>query len=257
MAGWLDVVAFNEIRMKSLFLLLKFAKLGKVLTTGGTMLISVFAYSLIYGWLYAAGFVALLFVHEMGHFVAARQRGLDVGAPTFIPFVGAWIQLKEMPHDVETEAYVGIAGPFVGTLGALACYFLARNYQSDLLLALAYAGFFLNLFNLIPLSPFDGGRITAILSPRVWLLGVPILIALFFYHPSPMLILIAVLAAPQVMKALKFDATAPENAAYYRASNETRFTYACYYLLLLGYLCIMTYDVHEMLSIIHNNPLNG
>ncbi len=74
--------------MKSLFLLLKFAKVGKVLTTGGTMLISVFAYALIYGWRYAVGFVALLFVHEMGHFVAARQRGLDVGAPTFIPFVG-------------------------------------------------------------------------------------------------------------------------------------------------------------------------
>lgn len=229
--------------MKLLFLLLKFAKLGKVLTTGGTMLISVFAYALIYGWRYAVGFVALLFVHEMGHFVAARQRGLDVGAPTFIPFVGAWIQLKEIPHDVETEAYVGIAGPFIGTLGALACYFFARSYDSNLLLALAYAGFFLNLFNLIPLSPFDGGRITAIISPRVWLLGVPILIA--------------VLAASQVMKALKFDATALENAAYYQASNQMRFTYACYYLLLLGFLSVMTYDVHEMLGGIHNNSLGS
>lgn len=243
--------------MKALFLLLKFAKLGKVFTTGGTMLISVFAYALIYGWRYAVGFVALLFVHEMGHFIAARQRGLDVGAPTFIPFVGAWIQLKEMPHDVETEAYVGIAGPFIGTLGALGCYFFARSYDSNLLLAVAYAGFFLNLFNLIPLSPFDGGRITAIISPRVWLLGVPILIALFIYHPSPMLILIAVLAAPQVMKALKFDATALENAAYYQASNQMRFTYACYYLLLLGFLSVMTYDVHEMLGVIHNNSLGS
>ncbi len=162
-----------------------------------------------------------------------------------------------MPHDVETEAYVGIAGPFIGTLGAIACYFFARSYDSNLLLALAYAGLFLNLFNLIPLSPFDGGRITAIISPRVWLLGVPILIALFFYHPSPMLILIAVLAAPQVMKALKFDPTAPENIAYYQASNETRFTYACYYLLLLGFLSVMTYDVHEMLSVVHNNIVGG
>src|SRR5437868_4036086 len=147
--------------MKALLLLLKAGSLGKVLLTGGTMLLSVFAYALIYGWWYAAGFVALIFVHEMGHYIAARRRGLDVGAPTFIPFVGAWIQLKQLPHNAETEAYVGIAGPLAGTLGALACYFLARYSGSHLLLALSYAGFFLNLFNLIPLSPFDGGRITA------------------------------------------------------------------------------------------------
>src|SRR5437762_4267613 len=101
---------------------LKFIKLGKLLTTGGTMLVSVVVYAFIWGWRYAAGFVALMFVHEMGHYLAARQRGLAVGAPTFIPFVGAWIQLKQMPHDAETEAYVGLAGPLVGTAGALACY---------------------------------------------------------------------------------------------------------------------------------------
>ena len=233
--------------MKALFLLLKFAKLGKLLTTGGTMLISVFAYALVYGWRYAVGFVSLIFVHEMGHYLAARQRGLNVGAPTFIPFVGAWIELKEMPHDVETEAYIGIAGPFLGTLAALACYFFARSYHSDLMMALAYAGFFLNLINLIPLSPFDGGRVMAVISPRVWLLGVPIMIALFLYRPSPMLILVAIMAAPQVIKALKYDPAAPENAAYYGATTKTRFSYAGYYLLLLGYLSIMTYDVHEML----------
>src|SRR5436190_6784613 len=188
--------------MKLLLLLLNAAKLGKVLVTGGTMLLSVFAYALLFGWWYAVGFVLLIFVHEMGHYAAARQRGLDVGAPTFIPFVGAWIALKQLPHDVETEAYIGMAGPVAGTLGAIACYVLAREYGSNLLLALAYAGFFLNLFNLIPLSPFDGGRITAIISPRVWLLGVPILIALFFYRPSPLLIIVAILAAPQVWKGL-------------------------------------------------------
>ena len=131
---------------------LKFIKLGKLLTTGGTMLVSVVVYAFIWGWRYAAGFVALMFVHEMGHYLAARQRGLAVGAPTFIPFVGAWIQLKQMPHDAETEAYVGLAGPLVGTAGALACYVIARDQQLDWLLAVAYSGFFLNLFNLIPLS---------------------------------------------------------------------------------------------------------
>ncbi|MDI9705418.1 site-2 protease family protein, partial [Acinetobacter baumannii] len=146
------------------------------------MLASIAVYALFYGWRFAAGFVALLLVHEAGHYVAAQRRGLDVGLPTFIPFVGAWIQLKDMPHDAETEAYVGLAGPFVGTLGALACYAAARHTDSNLLLALSYTGFFLNLFNMIPLSPFDGGRITAVLSPRIWFAGVPVLIALFAYR---------------------------------------------------------------------------
>lgn len=234
--------------MKWLLLLLSGAKLGKVLTTGGTMLLSVFAYGLVFGWWYAVGFVLLIFLHEMGHYIAARQRGLDVGAPTFIPFIGAWIELKDLPHDVETEAYIGIAGPLAGTFAALGCYVLAREFDSRLLLALAYAGFFLNLFNLIPLSPFDGGRITAIISPRVWLIGVPILLALFFYRPSPLLILVAILAAPQVWKAWNYDPAAPENVAYYGVKLETRLQYAALYLGLTGYLAVMAHDVHEMLG---------
>lgn len=234
--------------LKLLGYLFAAGKLGKVALTGGTMLISVFAYALVFGWWYAVGFVLLIFVHEMGHFIAARQRGLEVGAPTFIPFVGAWIELKDLPHDVETEAYIGVAGPLAGTAGALACYLFARSYDSNLLLALAYAGFFINLFNLIPLSPFDGGRITAIISPRVWLVGVPILVALFFWRPSPMLILVAVLAAPQVMKALRHDPATPENAAYYSVSLGHRVAYGALYLALAAYLAVMTHDVHEMLA---------
>ena len=78
--------------IKLLLLLLSGAKLGKLLTSGGTMLVSLVAYAFVFGWKYAAGFVVLLFVHEMGHFLAARQRGLAVGLPTFIPFVGAWVE---------------------------------------------------------------------------------------------------------------------------------------------------------------------
>ena len=100
-----------------LLLLLSGLKWGKLVTTGGTMLLSLVVYASIWGLPYAAGVIALLFLHEMGHYVAARQRGLDVGAPTFIPFVGAWIALKELPHDVETEAYVAMGGPLVGTVG--------------------------------------------------------------------------------------------------------------------------------------------
>ncbi len=234
--------------LKILLLLLSGAKLGKLLTTGGTMLISVVVYAFIFGWRYAVGFVALLFVHEAGHYIAAKQRGLKVGAPTFIPFVGAWIQLKDQPHDAETEAFVGLGGPLLGTVGALAVYWLAQSSGAPWLLAVAYSGFFLNLFNLIPLSPFDGGRITAVLSPRVWLVGVPVLGALFVYRPSPMLILIAVLAAPQVWKAIKYRSDSVEAQTYYAVSTRTKLEYGAYYLVLLAFLALMTYDVHEQLQ---------
>lgn len=226
--------------------LLAAGKMGKLLTTCGTMLISMVVYSWVYGWRYAVGFVGLIFVHEMGHYVAARQRGLAVGAPTFIPFVGAWIALKDMPHDVETEAYIGFAGPLAGTAGAMICYYFARNNDSSLLLALAYSGCMLNLFNLIPMSPLDGGRITAIISPKVWLAGVPLLAALFFYHPSPMLILVAVLAYPQIKEAIWGDPAKAEN--YYVVSSETRINYGVLYLGLVAFLAMMSYSIHNLLD---------
>jgi Zn-dependent protease len=233
---------------KLLLLLLSGAKLGKLALTGGSMLLSLIVYAFVFGWRYAAGFIVLLFVHEMGHYIAARHRGLDVGAPTFIPFVGAWIELKQLPHDAETEAFVGLGGPLLGSVGALACYFIARSYDATWLLAVAYAGFFLNLFNLIPLSPFDGGRITAVLSPRIWLLGVPILAALFVWRPSPMLVLVAILAAPQVWQAIRYRKDSPEAQTYYAVSTRTKWEYGTYYIVLAAFLALMVHDVHEMLQ---------
>ena len=241
--------------IKLLLLLLSGAKLGKIALTGGTMLISVVVYAWVFGWKYAVGFVALLFVHEMGHYIAARRRGLPVGAPTFIPFVGAWIELKQMPHDAETEAYVGLGGPLLGTVGALVCYFWARDSGAPWLLAVAYAGFFLNLFNMIPLSPFDGGRITAVLSPRIWLLGVPVPGALFYWRPSPMLLLMALIAAPQVWKAIKFRRDSEEGQGYYAVSSAVKWQYGLIYVGLLGFLAVMTYDVHELLQ--GQRPVQG
>jgi Zn-dependent protease len=234
---------------KLLLLLFAGAKFSKLLTSGGTMLVSLVVYAFMFGWKYAAGFIVLLFLHEMGHYIAARQRGLHVGLPTFIPFVGAWINLKDLPHDAETEAHVGLGGPLLGTVGAIGCYYLARDSGPTWLLAVAYSGFFLNLFNLIPLSPFDGGRITAVLSPRIWLLGVPILLALFWWRPSPMLLLMALLAAPQVWKALTYRSDSPEAQTYYAVPVAKKWEYALIYLVLSGFLAVMAHDTHEMLEI--------
>lgn len=233
--------------MKAVLALLIAGKLGKLLLTGGTMLLSLFTYAIVYGWWYAVGFVALLFTHEMGHFLAARQRGLNVGAPTFIPFVGAWIALKDQPLDAETEAYIGIAGPMLGSAAAFVCYLLARDSGSGLLFALSYAGFILNLFNLIPITPLDGGRIVSVISPRIWLLGIPMLGGLFIWRQSPLLLLIAIVAIPQAWSVLR-NKSAMESE-YYRVAANVRIQYAFQYLALTAVLSIMALEVHETLGI--------
>jgi Zn-dependent protease len=234
--------------MKLILLLLASAKLGKVAISIGSMLLTIWIYSTIYGWPFAAGFVGMILVHEMGHYFAAQQRGLDVGLPAFVPFVGAWINLREQPHDSETEAYVAYAGPFIGTLGAFAAYFYGRSLGSDLWMAISYSGFMINLFNLIPVSPLDGGRITQVLSPRIWLLGLPMLVALFFYSPSPMIIMIGIMALPNLRAAWNYDANSPEALAYRTISAETRVEYAILYLGLAAVLAVMTHNVHQGLA---------
>jgi Zn-dependent protease len=121
--------------------------------------ISVAAYALIWGWRFAVGFVVLILVHEMGHFLEARRQGLRPALPVFIPFFGAYVAIKDAPHDPWRNGLISIAGPILGGLGALACLGLANANDSDLLRALAYSGFLLNLFNLIPIFPLDGGFI--------------------------------------------------------------------------------------------------
>ena len=238
--------------LKLLTLLLSSAKFAKLALTGGTMLLSVFVYAVFFGWWYAVGFVLLLLLHELGHYIAARRRGLDVGLPTFIPFVGAWVQLKDRPHDAETEAYVGLGGPLLGTIAALAVYYLGLDRNSTLLVAIAYAGFILNLFNLIPLPPFDGGRITAVLGPRIWFLGVPILVALFLYRPNPLLLIVALLAGPQLLAAWRHNPNAPEAKAYYEVGRATRWRYAFWYLGLAAFLALMAYDAHTIIAGAHD-----
>lgn len=224
---------------------LKFGKAGGTLLT---MAVSLAVYAGLWGWRFAAGFIGLLFVHEMGHFLAARQRGLPVGAPTFIPFVGAWIELKDRPMDVETEAYVASAGPLLGTIGAVAIYFWGRAEGSDLLLAVAYAGFFLNFFNLIPLSPLDGGRMTAILTPRVWFIGAPLMVVLMIWRPNPLLFLIVLLSLPALKEAWNYDPQAPENRDYYCAPTQLKVEYGLFYLALTGFLALMTYSTHGLIE---------
>jgi Zn-dependent protease len=232
--------------LKALLMLLFAGKAGKVLLSAGTMLISVVIYGKLYGWKYGVGFVLLLLVHEMGHYVAARQRQLSVGLPTFIPFVGAWINLKNQGLSSETQAFVGMAGPLLGSTGAFVVYLVALEYQLPWLLAIAYAGFILNLFNLIPIVPLDGGHIVAVISPKIWLIGLPMLVGLYIWQPSPLLIVIGILAIPKAWAA--FTNRIPVAPGLLLATNSLKARYAAEYLGLVGFLTVMTFELHSQLQ---------
>ena len=184
----------------------------------------------------------------MGHVFAARLVVLAVGPPMFVPFMGAFVTMKDSPHDVDTEANVAIAGPLVGTIAAFAVYFAGKHYDSLLMLAISYAGFFLNLFNMLPIYPLDGGRVTAVLGPRLWLAGMPLLAAMLVWQPSPVLFLVALLALPHALRAFRYNPRAPENVAYYAISAMKKVEYTVVYLGLMAATAIMTARVPEMLT---------
>src|SRR5476651_2425841 len=169
------VIANFFAKLKFILLpLLKFFPI--LLKSGGTMLLSIGIYASIWGWKFAVGFVVLMFVHECGHLIIAKGFGLKVSAPVFIPFMGAFILLKDLPRNAWMEACVGIGGPILGSLGALACHLLGKTIDAPVFIAIAYSGYFLNLFNLTPVGFLDGGRIVTAMSRWLWLPGLAVLV---------------------------------------------------------------------------------
>ena len=219
------------------FLLLPALKFLPVfLKTGGSMVLMIGVYAMMLGFWYAFGFVLLILVHETGHLLAAKRLGLKVGAPVFIPFMGAFIALKEVPPNAWIEAQVGIGGPMLGTLGAGICYlgYLATN--NPLFGALAYTGFFLNLFNLMPVGFLDGGRIVTALSPWLWIAGFIVLGCLTFLHPNFILILILIFSIPRLFSL--FRAKTDEQRRYFEVTPEQRWQMGLMYFGLVALLVL-------------------
>jgi len=234
--GVVGVVA-TKIGIKLKFLILPLLKvLPIILKTGGTMVLSIWAYAMIFGWWFAAGFVLLIFVHECGHLVAARRCGLKVGAPVFIPFMGAVIALKEAPANAWIEAQVGIGGPLLGSVGALFCEGVYLATGNPLFRALAYTGFFLNLFNLAPVGFLDGGRIVTALSPWLWLVGFAIVLGLLLLHPNFILILILLFSLPRVFSL--FRRKSAEDQRYFEVTPGQRWIMAVMYFGLIALLVL-------------------
>jgi Zn-dependent protease len=181
-------IAFLAGKLKFLSLLagaLKFKTLA-------TMLLSIGLYATQWGLPFAIGFVLLIFVHEFGHVVALRREGIPAGAPVFIPFVGALIAMRGMPRDAYVEAKVAIAGPIAGSIAAWAVLAAGLMLGRPFLVALGHTGALLNLFNLIPVSPLDGGRIAGAFTRAFWIGGYAIGVAALLVTRSPMLLLVLV-----------------------------------------------------------------
>jgi Zn-dependent protease len=169
--------------------------------------------------------------------------GIPASLPMFIPFLGAFVTMKEQPKSAWHEAVSGIAGPVVGSLGALACWWYAETSGSSLFMALAFTGFFLNLFNLIPIVPLDGGRTAAAIHPAIWVLGLIGLVALAFYTHSPLVIIIAILGATEAWRRFRGRNTA-ESKAYYELLPGQRRIITVAYLALVGLLVLAMHHTY-------------
>lgn len=230
-------------KLKFLLVALKF---GKVALTLGSMLLSMWVYAKFYGWPFGIGMVLLIFVHECGHALAARMRGIHASFMVFIPFMGGLYAAKRAGKDVVEEAFIGIMGPVVGTLGALVCVGLYFATGSLFWLALASWGFFVNLFNLAPTAPLDGGWITPVFSPKLLAVGVVLLILVGFRNPF--IWILGLMSLPRIIGGWKAD---PKTQPYYQATAADRWRYALAYIGLIAFLGVGWYRLHIFLRTHH------
>ena len=227
---------------------------AKIFITAGTALISVAAYSLFWGWEFAAGFVVLLFIHEMGHVIALRREGIRSSAPMFVPFMGALITSRSLGDNALAEARVGLAGPLLGSLAAAAVAVAGELLHSDMLIALAYVGFLINLFNLLPIVPLDGGRAMAAMAPWMWFVGFgALLVLLFSLPPNPILLIIVLFGGFELYRRWKLRKTrSPAQEAYYRVAPHHRLLVAAVYIGLAAGLAFGMAETHILTSAGHS-----
>lgn len=212
----------------------------KVVTVAGSMIVSIGAYALLGGWWFGVGLVGLIFVHEMGHVLALRRQGVPASAPLFIPFMGAVIGMRKMPANAWREAEVALAGPMLGSLGAAAVWAAGGYYHSRFLTALAFVGFFLNLFNLIPMLPLDGGRTAGALSPKLWFVGLAGLAAYFVWRPHVVVLLVLALGGLELWRRWKARDTV-SSQVYHALTGEQRLQVGTAYA---GLVVVLVWAMH-------------
>ncbi len=211
---------------------------------GFSAIVSIVIYSFLFGWPFAVGLVALLFIHEMGHALVMKLKGLPVGGMIFIPMLGAAVLMSKMPKNAKDEAEVGIAGPIAGAIASSVCLLLALQspHIRSIWAPLAYFGFFINLFNLIPIVPFDGGRILAAIDRRIWIVGFLGLLGFLIWswingNFSPWLLFFVIMAGIQFWSR-RAGANTAEAKAYYTVPLGERIVLSVLYFGLAAVLVL-------------------
>ncbi len=226
--------------LKYVFLVLK---LGPAIS----LLISLAFYAAAFGWQFGVGIVFLLLLHEMGHVLVLKAKGVPASAPIFIPFFGAFVAMKGMPHNAKDEAEIAIAGPLLGTVAALLCflpYYLGNRI--GLWPALAYFGFFINLFNLIPVTPLDGGRIVGAISRWAWAIGLVVLVGLLFFYFNLFLLMIVLLSAFTLYNQFRHGG---QLQGYYQVPLGTKIFIAIAYFGLAAFLAVMMFHAQSLIPL--------
>lgn len=256
--GGVVILGFALLKLKSVLFLFaaKFKPLvanpfegfgvSQLLMAGGSMLVSLAAYAWKMGFAFAAGFIILLVVHEIGHALMIRAKGLRAGAMVFIPFVGGAVTLRRQPRSAYVDAQIGLAGPVAGALASWICLKIFDFTADPLYLAIALAGFVLNLFNLTPIAPLDGGRIAAAITKWMWVLGAGIVLWLIVVFENPFLLILLILSIFQIWRAIGEE----RRRRFYDVSLSQRAGVAAVYFLLvvfLSYQSLMGYAMLEAL----------
>jgi Zn-dependent protease len=200
---------------------------------GGSFVVTIAAYATQYPLGVVTGFVGITLIHEIGHAVAIRAKGLRAGFMVFIPFIGGAVTLKDQPRTVFDDAIIGLAGPFFGTMASLAVLQVYKWTSDPLYLMIAFLGFALNLINMIPIGMLDGGRISAAITKWMWVIGGGAIVYKVVDQPNPLFILIAVLAAFQVYASINREKTDPH---FYEISGAKRAAIAVLYFALVIFL---------------------
>ena len=229
-------------KLKFLLVGLKLLTFGKILLTGGSMLLSMWVYALRFGWPFGVGIVVLIFIHESGHALAARMRGIATGIMVFIPLFGAFVTTKGYGRKLADDAFIGIMGPIFGTLAGVACLGGYLLTGSEFWLALAQFDFLINLFNLAPTAPLDGGWITPLFSPKILAVGAVLLLFLVPYNP--LIAILALMSLPRIIAGWKAD---PKTQPYYRVAASDRWKFGFAYLGLALFLALSQYSLHVYL----------
>ncbi|GEM_PF-596816 len=218
-------------------------KLGGLWPTALSMGLTVWAFAAAWGWLFAVGLVVLILVHELGHAAVMRAKGLRTGPIVFIPFMGAFIAVKDQFRDALIEAEAAYGGPAAGATAATASFLVWRLAGEDFalggyFLGMAYVGFLFNLFNLLPVPPLDGGRVVTAVSPALWLVGLVLAGALALYLGHPILVLVVILGALRAWRTFRpKDQDTP--LEYFEIEPSRRALMAGAYFGLVGYLATM------------------